>query len=129
MILVDSSVWINYFNGITTRETDSLDQLLGKQQLITGDIILAEVLQGFRSDKDFYIARDLLTLLPCHILSGQELAIQSSIHFRNLRKKGVTIRKTVDAIIATFCIYNDHTLLHSDRDFEPFQTHLGLKVV
>lgn len=128
MILVASSVWINYFNGVTTRETDSLDRLLGKQQLITGDIILAEVLQGFRSDRDFDIARDLLTLLPCHTLCGPELAIQSSRYFRNLRKKGVIIRKTIDAIIATFCIYNNYMLLHSDRDFEAFQTHLGLKV-
>lgn len=128
MILVDSSVWINYFNGVTSRATDSLDQLLGKEQLITGDIILAEVLQCFLSDKDFYLAKDLLLQLPCHNLCGQELAIQSSMYFRELRKKGVTIRKTIDVIIATFCLYNGHTLLHSDRDFEPFQLHLGLKV-
>lgn len=129
MILVDSSVWIDYFNGAKTRETNSLNQLLGQQQLITGDIILAEVLQGFRSDKDFHTARTLLALFPCYSLCGPELAVQAAVHFRKLRKKGVTTRKTIDNIIATFCLYNGYSLLHSDRDFEPFQHHFGLKVL
>lgn len=129
MILVDSSVWINYFIGKDTRETVLLDHLLGQQQLITGDIILTEVLQGFRSDKDFIIAKDLMSLLPCFSLCGRELAIQSAIHFRFLRKNGITIRKTIDLIIATFCISNDYSLLHQDRDFEPFQKHLRLNTL
>ena len=128
MILVDSSVWIDYFNGVAVPKTDMLHELLGEQPLIIGDIILTEVLQGFRFGNDFNTAKALLSLLPCYTLCGPELAIQSALNFRQLRKKGITIRKTNDVIIATFCIYHDYAF-HSDSDFEPFQRHLGLRLL
>ncbi len=129
MIFVDSSVWIDYFNGNITWQTDRLARLLGEELIIIGDIVLVEVLQGFRKDKDFVHAKKALSLLPCPTLCGIEIAIKSAVNFRRLRKKGVTIRKTVDMIIGTFCIENNHTLLHDDKDFEPLTKHLELKVV
>lgn len=127
MILVDTSVWIDYFNGRDTPQTETLDALLGVEPLAIGDLILTEVLQGFRHDADFRIAKDLLTSLTVAELLGVENALRSAEHYRVLRKRGVTVRKTVDVIIATFCIAEGHALLFSDRDFEPFVTHLGLR--
>lgn len=129
MIFVDSSVWIDYFNGNITWQTDRLARLLGEELIIIGDIVLVEVLQGFRKDKDFVNAKKALSLLPCPTLCGIEIAIKSAVNFRTLRKKGVTIRKTVDMIIGTFCIENNHPLLHDDKDFEPLTKHLELQVV
>ena len=129
MIFVDSSVWIDYFNGNITWQTDRLARLLGEELIIIGDIVLVEVLQGFRKDKDFVHAKKALSLLPCPTLCGIEIAIKSAVNFGTLRKKGVAIRKTVDMIIGTFCIENNHTLLHDDKDFEPLTKHLELKVV
>jgi predicted nucleic acid-binding protein len=129
MILVDSSVWIDYFNGQTTPQVDMLDQLLGTQPLAIGDLILVEVLQGFRHDADYTIAKQLLTSLTIFNLLNPDLAIKSTEHFRTLRKQGITIRKTVDVIIATFCIVENHTLLFSDRDFIPFVQHLSMSAV
>jgi len=129
VILVDSSVWIDYFNGTVTPQTEKLDRLLGQEPLAIGDLTLAEVLQGFQSERDFNEARRLLTSLTVVALGGQEIAIQAARNFRALRKTGVTIRKTVDTIIATWCIENGFELLHSDRDFEPLVKHLGLRVV
>lgn len=127
MILVDSSVWIDYFNGRTTSRTDWLDTALGSEFLVMGDIILTEVLQGFQSDKDFATAKDLLLTLPFMEMGGQELAIESAMNYRFLRKKGVTVRKTIDVMIGTFCIHNRIALLHSDKDFEPMEKYLQLK--
>lgn len=127
MILVDSSVWIDYFRGTTTPETDTLDGLLGTEELATGDLMLAEVLQGFQSETDFEQARAMLTSLEVVELGGKEIGVQAARNFRRLREKGVTARKTIDAIIATRCIADGHALLFSDRDFEPFVQHLGLK--
>lgn len=127
MILVDSSVWIDYFRGISTPQTEKLDGLLGHELLAIGDLILTEVLQGFVSDKDFNKARKLLTSLEVIELGGQEVAVQAAKNFRTLRSKGITIRKTIDTVIATHCIENGYALLHSDRDFEPFVTHLDLR--
>ncbi|PPK64130.1 hypothetical protein B0F88_12821 [Methylobacter tundripaludum] len=129
MILVDSSVWIDYFNGTETRATKKLDNLLGVQPVCTGDLILAEVLQGFRSDSDYQTAKTLLCSLPVHAMLGVTLSLKSAENFRNLRKQGVPIRKTIDTMIATFCIENELPLLHSDKDFQPFQQFLGLQVV
>lgn len=129
MILVDSSVWIDYFNGRTTRKTDWLDAALGSEFLLMGDIILTEVLQGFQSDEDFDTAKSLLLALPFMEMVGRELAIESAMNYRLLRKKGVTVRKTIDVMIGTFCIHNDISLLHSDKDFEPMQKYLKLKTV
>ena len=129
MILVDSSVWIDYFNGAISRETDLLDDLLGSEILLTGDIVLAEVLQGFRADADFRRARAALEALEFRPMLGREIALKSARNYRALRARGVTVRKTIDMFIATFCIENGHALLHSDRDFRPIERHLGLKTV
>lgn len=129
MILVDSSVWIDYFNGKNTLEADILDNLLGFQEVATGDLIVLEVLRGFRSDKDYQLAKSHLTSLIQFNLLSSELALKASEHYRKLRKKGITVRKTADVIIATFCIENSHSLLFSDRDFKPFVNHLGLRSV
>jgi len=129
VILVDSSVWIDYFNGTETLATKKLDSLLGVQPVCTGDLILAEVLQGFKLDQDYQAAKNLLCSLPVHAMLGVTLSLKSAENFRNLRKQGITIRKTIDTMIATFCIENELPLLHSDKDFQPFQQFLGLQVV
>jgi predicted nucleic acid-binding protein len=128
MILVDSSVWIDYFNGKDSTQTAKLDELLGVELLGIGDIILTEVLQGFRTDIDYRVAKQMLNSLTVFSMLGLEVAIKSADNFR-LRKQGITIRKTVDVIIATFCIENGHSLLFSDKDFMPFVEHLGLNAV
>jgi len=127
MILVDSSVWADYFNGRATRETDYLDTLLGTEPIAIGDLILAEVLQGFRSDADFAAAKELMACLTLYDLLGATLALKVAENYRALRKRGVTVRKTADTIIATFCIDRGVPLLYSDRDFDPFVKYLGLK--
>jgi predicted nucleic acid-binding protein len=127
--IVDSSVWIDYFNGTVSPETDLLDAALGQRELGLVDIILCEVLQGFRSDADFERARDALLAFPIANTGGQALAIQSAVNYRKLRQRGITVRKTIDCLIATFAIEEGHTLLHCDRDFDPFILHLGLQVV
>lgn len=127
MIVVDSSVWIDYFRGTRTPQTNVLDTLLGSEPLVTGDLILTEVLQGFRTEHDFNQAKSLLTSLAVIDLGGQTMAIQAARNFRALRLLGVTIRKTIDTVIATRCIEDNYHLLYSDRDFEPFVTHLGLR--
>ncbi len=127
MILVDSSVWISYFNGVETSETDLLDKLLGTVPIAIGDLILVEVLQGFRQDKDYEIAQQLLLSLQIFNLLDREMNLKVAQNYRALRKKGITIRKTADVIIATFCIEKSLPLLHADQDFKPFETHLGLK--
>ncbi|MDT8387465.1 MAG: PIN domain nuclease [Thiogranum sp.] len=127
MILVDSSVWIDYFSGNGSREADFLDETLGNRAVAIGDLILTEVLQGFRHDKDYKTARELLEELTIFDLLGKELAIKSAENFRKLRKKGVTTRKTADVIIASFCIDHKLPLLFSDKDFRPFVEHLGLR--
>ena len=126
MILVDSSVWIDYFRGRASPQTDLLDTLLGKEPLAVGDLILAEVLQGFISDREFNQARRLMTSLTVIELGGREVAIQAAKNFRTLRSLGVTVRKTIDVVIATRCINNEMPLLFGDRDFDPFVQHLGL---
>ena len=127
MIFVDSSVWIDYFRGIKTKETELLDELLGAEPIAIGDLVLAEVLQGFKSDRDFNQAKKLLTSLVMVDMLGHEIAIQAARNFRSLRERGITVRKTVDTIIATYCIENDLPLLHSDRDFDAFVEHLNLR--
>jgi predicted nucleic acid-binding protein len=127
MIIVDSSVWIDYFNGNNTRETDLLDSLLGIQEVAIGDLIMLEVLRGFRSDKDYQIAKNHLTSLVQYNMLDSDIALKATEYYRKLRKKGITVRKTANVIIATFCIESSHILLHSDRDFTPFADHLGLQ--
>ena len=127
MILVDSSVWIDYFRGTPTPEAEKLDSLLGTEPIATGDLILTEVLQGFVSDRDFNQAKKLLTSLTIVDLAGQDIAIQAARNFRVLRAHGITVRKTIDTVIATRCIESRLSLLYSDRDFDPFVEHLGLR--
>jgi len=129
MILIDSSVWIDYFNGNQTSKTDWLDSSVGNTPIIIGDLILTEVLQGFQSEKDFKIAKDLLLNIPFVTLGGKALALESAMNYRILRREGVTVRKTIDIIIGTFCIHNQLSLLHCDRDFDPMVKFLGLKII
>ena len=129
MVLVDTSVWVDYFNGVASRQTVQLDELLQKGPVAIGDLILAEVLQGFRQERDFRRARNLLTDLPFETLGGREVALKAADNYRTLRRRGVTIRKTIDVIIATACIVKGLTLLHDDRDFNPLEKWLGLKVM
>jgi len=128
LILVDSSVWIDYFNGTITPQTEKLDSLLGHEPLAIGDLILTEVLQGLTDEREFNQARRMLTSLAVIELGGQKIAIQAAKNFRALRRRGVTVRRTIDTVIATRCIESGYTLLHNDRDFDPFAKHLGLRV-
>ncbi len=127
MILVDSSVWIDYFRGSSTPEAETLDSLLGTEPIATGDLILTEVLQGFVSNRDFNQAKKLLASLVIMDLAGQAIAVQAAKNFRVLRAHGITVRKTIDTVIATRCIESRLPLLYSDRDFDPFVEHLGLR--
>jgi predicted nucleic acid-binding protein len=129
VILVDSSVWIDFFNGRECRETDMLARLLRRRVLLIGDLILAEVLQGFRQKRDMDAARRALLSLPHADMVGRDVALASAENYRLLRRRGVTARKTVDVIIATFCVRNGHVLLHADRDFTPMAEHLGLRTL
>lgn len=129
MILVDSSVWIDYFRGTATPQSDRLHGLLSTELVAIGDLILAELLQGFDSERDFNKARQLLSPLHQVTIGGCDIAVQAARNFRTLRGLGITVRKTVDTLIATRCIESDLLLLHSDRDFEPFVQHLGLRIV
>ena len=127
MILVDSSVWIDYFNGKDNPHTDYLDRILGVEPVGLGDLMLAEVLQGFRSDRDYKTAKRLLLELPIYEILGEKRAIKAAENFRALRKRGITIRKTTDTLIATFCIEQNYPLLFTDKDFQPFVDQLSLR--
>jgi len=129
MWIVDSSVWIDYFGGAVTLQTDRLYAALGQRAIGLGDIILCEVLQGYRSQRDFEAARQALLRFPIYTMGGTEMALRSAENYRVLRRQGVTVRKTVDCLIATFVIESGFSLLHSDRDFDAFETHLGLDVI
>lgn len=127
MTVVDTSVWIDYFNGVISRETDLLDNLISEEPIAIGSLIYTEVLQGFKSDIQFQRGKELLDMLVFFDFGGKEIALKSAENYRFLRKKGITVRKTVDVIIATFCIQQNLPLLHCDKDFASFVTHLGLK--
>lgn len=127
-LFIDSSVWIDYFNGNKTAETDFLDESLGREQIFVGDLVLVEILQGFHSDADFEAAYKALTRFPVLEMVNHSLAVQSASNYRALRNEGITVRNTIDCLIVTFCIENELTLLHKDRDFIPFAQHLQLRV-
>lgn len=129
MIMVDSSVWIDFFNGRSSIQTDFLNSILGSEEVCVGDLILIEVLQGFSTDKDLKSATDLFNDLLMYDLVGKEVAFATAQNYRELRQNGVTIRKTIDMVIGTFCILKGMKLLHSDRDFEPMIHHLNLQSV
>jgi predicted nucleic acid-binding protein len=128
MIVVDSSVWIDYFNGRPTAESEALDKT-PKARLVIGDLIMAEVLQGFALERDFQIAERAFAALEFRRMGGRAIAIAAARNHRALRSRGVTPRSTIDTVIATFCIAEGHDLLHCDRDFDPFERHLGLRVL
>jgi predicted nucleic acid-binding protein len=129
VILVDSSVWIDYFRGKATRQTGHLDMLLDSETLGIGDLNLTEVLQGCKVQKEFNQARRLLDRLEFVVLGGRDVALQAAVNYRKLRSLGLTVRGTVGVVLATRCIVSGHQLLHSDRDFDAFERHLGLRCV
>ena len=128
MIVVDSSVWIDFFNGVSTPEVERLDGLLGVTPVAIGDLILVEVVQGFRLEKDVAMARQLFRSLAPLPMLGARNAWKAAENYRELRRRGITVRKTIDGIIATACIEANLPLLFSDRDFQPYVDHLGLEV-
>ena len=127
-MLVDSSVWIDYFNGRRTAETDYLDRRLGEHPIILGDLILVEVLRGFRSVKDRKTAEKILGVLPFVTLGGKEVAQEAVKIHVVLRDNGITVHSTIDLCIGAFCIINKVKLLHSDRDYSQIARHCGLQV-
>ena len=127
MILVDSSVWIDHFNGNLTAEVSLLHNLFGREAVLVGDVVMTEVLQGFRHNRDFDVAFKFMRALPTIEIVDKEIALKAAHSYRTLRAKGITIRKTIDTLIATRCINDGIQLLYSDRDFDPFVAHLGLK--
>jgi len=129
MILVDSSVWIDYFRGTPTKQTNRLDALLGENLLAIGDLILIEVLQGFISERAFRIALSTLRALDFVTIGGLDVALPAAINYRRLKSLGVTTRKTIDTAIATRCIVSGYALLHDDHDFDAFEKYLGLECV
>lgn len=129
MILVDSSVWIDFFNGVESPQVAILDASLGEVPVLVGDLILTEVLQGFRSTRDFNAAKAALEQCEFRDMLGRDIALQSAENYRLLRRQGIMVRKTIDVIIATFCVQNGIALLHANRDFDPMEKVLGLSVV
>ena len=127
MIVVDTSVWIDFFNGIASPEVGRLDAMLGRRQILVGDLILCELLRGFRSERDAAVVERELRAFAFAPMVGHAVALTAAENYRALRGRGVTIRKTIDLLIGTFCIENGHELLHSDRDFAAMAEHLGLR--
>jgi len=127
VVLIDSSVWIEYFNGELNPQTNFLDEILGVEPVGIGDLIFLEVLQGFRSDREYKKAKSLLMDLTVFEMLGRDQAIRAADNDRFLRKKGITVRKTIDTTIATYCINRGFPLLFTDRDFEPFVQYLNLQ--
>jgi predicted nucleic acid-binding protein len=129
MVIVDTTVWIDYLRGNATPQVGWLEQEMTRQRLGITDIILCETLQGIRDDMQFARVRDALLRYDIFSMGGTELALAAAENYRALRAQGITLRKTIDCLIATFCLQNGHTLLHSDKDFEPFEKLFGLPVI
>lgn len=129
MVIVDTTVWIDYLGGVENPETRWLENEVHRERLGLTDVILCEVLQGIREDRRFTKTQNELLKLEVFATGGLDFAVRAADNFRRLRKKGITIRRLTDCWIATFCIQQGHTLLHRDRDFEPFERELGLQVV
>lgn len=127
MILVDSSVWIDYFSSADTPQVALLDSYFGRTRIAVGDLIAAEVLQGIRDDRQFRAVKKVFETFTRLDLCGYDLALKTAENCRVLRNKGITVRQTIDTLIATRCIEDGLTLLHADRDFAPFAIHLGLR--
>lgn len=128
MIVADTSVWIDYLRGIDAPHTNALDDELQNNRIITGDLIITEFLQGFRNEKDYSEAKNIMDALEYRDFVGRDIALKAAQNFRKLRTSGITVRKTIDVIIATFCIENNFPLIHNDRDFDPMEQYLGLKI-
>ncbi|MDQ7000121.1 MAG: PIN domain nuclease [Mariprofundus sp.] len=126
-LLVDSSVWIDYFNGRYSAETDALDRILGVDEVIIGDLILTEVLQGFRQEQDYHKAREIMRHFPVVTMLEPDMAVRAADNYRRLRRQGITVRKTIDVMIASYCIEHALPLLYADRDFDPAVQYLGLR--
>ncbi|HXO03651.1 MAG TPA: PIN domain nuclease [Stellaceae bacterium] len=129
MTVVDSSVWIDFFNQVDGRSVQRLRELMLGEPLLIGDLILCEILQGFRSDAAAELVERSLARYEAVALSNPELAVKAAANYRFLRSRGITIRRTIDIIIGTYCIERGHALLHSDQDFEPMERLLGLRTV
>jgi predicted nucleic acid-binding protein len=129
MVIVDTGVWVDYFNEANTPETEWLDREVGRQEIGLTDLILCEVLQGVRNDSDYAAFREQLLEFEVFAAGGVGIAVEAAENFRELRKLGFTVRKTIDCWIATFCIREGHSLLHRDRDYDVFEKHLGLRVI
>lgn len=129
MIVVDSSVWIDFFRGRVTRGTTVLRPLMGLGVILVGDLVLAEVLQGFPDEKQAQAGRRTLERFAVEPMVGRDVAVAAAGHYRALRARGITVRRTIDLLIGTYCIERGHALLHDDRDFDPMALHLGLQVV
>lgn len=127
MWIVDSSVWVDYFNGQDTAQTALLDASIGRREIGLGDLILCEVLQGFNRPREFEVARSALLRFPLYTIGGTAIALKSAVNLRSLLRRGITIRKTVDCFIATFVIESKFALFHSDRDFTSFARYLGME--
>lgn len=128
MIVADTSAWIDYVKGVDAPHTNMLDYALEHDRIVTGDLIIAEFLQGFREEKDVEVAKQMMERLEYRDFVGKDIAFKAADNFRTLRKHGITVRKTIDVIIATFCIENGFELIHNDRDFDPMESILGLRV-
>jgi predicted nucleic acid-binding protein len=129
MIVVDSSVWIDYLNDVATGQVAHLDRLFGAERILVGDLVLCEVLRGLRTESEARRIEDLMRSFDLAPMLDPGLAVRAAANYRALRRIGITVRKTADLIIATFCIERRHTLLHDDRDFDSFERHLGLRVI
>jgi predicted nucleic acid-binding protein len=129
VVIVDTTVWVDYLRGAQTPQTEWLETELERQRLGLTDLILCEVLQGVRDDRQFAEVRHELSNFEVFTTGGTDLAIAAAQNYRRLRAQGHTVRRTIDCLIATFCLLNDHALLHNDRDFDAFEQGLGLQVI
>lgn len=131
MVVVDSGVWIDFFNGAGTPESDALRELLARAEatLVVPDLVLYEVLRGFRQERDYLQAEKLMLSMTIETTGGQELAQRAAAHYRSLRAIGITVRNSIDVLLATFCISRGYALLHRDRDFNAFEDLRGLRAL
>jgi len=129
VLVVDSSVWIDYFTGNPSPARNTLRRLLhdGEVRVVVPDLVLFEVLRGFRLEREFRQARALMESLSIEPVGGVGIALEAAQHYRSLRAAGVTVRSSIDVLIATFCIENGYSLLHRDRDFDAFESVRGLR--
>ena len=126
MVMVDTSVWIDYVNGTTNTQVEKLHSLLNSDRILIGDLIITELLQGFSTPRELKVIQNIISLLEYHDMVGRDIAEKSALNYNYLRKNGITVRKTIDVIIGTFCIENKIPLLHNNKDFVPMEKHLHL---